>query len=71
MAIARIIHLQWQWQWKEAMVTKAKVRQQMVAMMASREIEVPGVPACPLEDDWEIPDTRQGRATLFQIFSQK
>ena len=46
------------------MVTKAKVRQQMVAMVASREIEVPGVPACPLEDDWEIPDTRQG-PTLF------
>ena len=53
------------------MVTKAKVRQQMVAMVASREIEVPGVAACPLEDDWEIPDTRQGGATLFQIFSQK
>ena len=52
------------------MVTKAKVRQQMVAMMASREIEVPGVPACPLEDDWEIPDTRQGGNTLPDFFSE-
>ena len=52
------------------MVTKAKVRQQMVAMVASREIEVPGVPACPLEDDWEIPDTRQGGNTLPDFFSE-
>ena len=44
-----------------AMVTKAKVvEQQMAAMMASRESEVPGVAACPLGDDWEIPDTRRG-----------
>ena len=48
-----------------AMVTKGKVRvDQMVAMMASRESEVAGVAACPLGDDWEIPDTRQG-PTLF------
>ena len=48
-----------------AMVTKAKVRvDQMAAMMASRESEVAGVAACPLGDDWEIPDTRQG-PTLF------
>ena len=51
-----------------AMVTKAKVRvDQMAAMMASRESEVAGVAACPLGDDWEIPDTRQG-PTILQNF---
>ena len=57
-----------------AMVTKAKVRADGGNDGIQGEREVPGVAACPLEDDWEIPDTRQDQPTAkrFQeIFRKK